>query len=265
LNSAEYRVGKTMPEHMVDGTDVELRRQTLRQIPRPESAPSAILFSALARLSGSGLVRLRRGRTLIAQGETVSFGFLMMSGMAMEAVLLPDGRRHVLDLLEAGDLCGVEPDGRARRSAQAATEARLLRFPLGGFRRLAHENREVAEAAAEAAGRRHARAERKLVAIGCLSAEQRTAQLLLWLAERAERDGGSAAGSVLLPLSRADMGDYLGVSGETVCRALSRLKALNLVRMPNAHRFSVPDRRRLSDFVCAGGEADRPTARPDAA
>jgi CRP-like cAMP-binding protein len=255
-----------MPDRMLDATKVAIRRQPQRQVQEPENTSSTILFSALARLSGAGLVRLRRGRTLISEGEAVSFGFLVMSGMAMEAVLLADGRRHVLDLLEPGDMCGVDRDDRARRTVQAVTENRLLRFPLGGFRRLLREDRAFAEATADHVSRRFARAERKLVAIGCLSAEQRTAQLLLWLAAHADRCGYAAQASAPLPLSRTDMGDYLGVSGETVCRALSRLKALDLVRMPNPHRFSIPDRDLLSTFICAGGERQHaPTSRCDAA
>lgn len=250
-----------MRGQMIEVGEIGQRRQAFREIARPDDT----LIVALSHLSGAGQVRLRRGRTLITEGETLQFGYLLLSGMAMEAVMLPDGRRHVLDFAEPGDLCGVDREQPARRTVQAVTELRLLRFPIGGFRRLLGERQGLAAAVAEIAARRYARAERKLVAIGCLNAEQRTAQLLLWLAERAEHGGAGARGSVLLPLNRADMGDYLGVSGETVCRALSRLKALGLVIMPNPHRFSLPDRRGLAEFVCASGAPELGPTRSDAA
>lgn len=250
-----------MGAQMIEVGEISQRGQAFREVARPEGA----LAVALSRLSGTGQLRLRRGRTLIAEGEALSFGFLLMSGMAMEAVMLPDGRRHVLDLLEPGDLCGVDREQPSRRTVQAATDLRLLRFPIGGFRRLLSEQQGLAAAAAEIATRRYARAERKLVAIGCLNAEQRTAQLLLWLAERADNCGAGGRGTVLLPLNRVDMGDYLGVSGETVCRALSRLKALGLVHMPNPHRFSLPNRRSVAEFICAGGPPEHRPARSHAA
>lgn len=228
---------------------------------RPENAGTGSprrLVALLGRLSGAGATRLGRGRVLAAQGDAPSFGYVLLEGLAIETTLLSDGRRHILDLLGPGAFCGVEAGPRLERSVEAITALALFRFPLGGFRRLLVEDRDVAEALAVERAGRLARAQRKLVALGCLNAEQRVAQFLLWAVERAARLGEAPGpdGAAPMPLGRAEIGEYLGLSAETVCRALSRLRALGLLEMPGAHRFAAPDPAALAAFV-----ADDPVAQ----
>jgi CRP-like cAMP-binding protein len=42
-----------------------------------------------------------------------------------------------------------------------------------------------------------------------------------------------------LPLSRQDIADYLGLTIETTCRALSELKRLNIISTPSRRRIVI--------------------------
>ncbi|MNL78994.1 Nitrogen fixation regulation protein FixK [compost metagenome] len=52
--------------------------------------------------------------------------------------------------------------------------------------------------------------------------------------------------TVALQMQRIDIGDYLGLTFETVSRALRVLKDRGLVRLPSADRVVVLDRERLA-------------------
>jgi hypothetical protein len=61
----------------------------------------------------------------------------------------------------------------------------------------------------------------------------------LTLAERLS--GGRQAGRIVLPMSRYDAADYLGLSVETVCRSLSELKRRNIIKLSGTRRITILD------------------------
>ena len=57
-----------------------------------------------------------------------------------------------------------------------------------------------------------------------------------------------ATGSrVELPMTRQEIADYLGLTVETICRALAALKDAGVIAIPSAHKIAVidPDTLRL--------------------
>jgi CRP/FNR family nitrogen fixation transcriptional regulator len=73
------------------------------------------------------------------------------------------------------------------------------------------------------------------------SAQERVATFLLEMAERV-----SARGTVELAMSRQDIGDYLGLSIETVSRTLSRLEKTATIEVCSSRRIMLRDQSALS-------------------
>jgi CRP/FNR family transcriptional regulator len=72
--------------------------------------------------------------------------------------------------------------------------------------------------------------------MGRKTAEQRVCHLLSQLADASEQNDAehsAAPGSIRLqvPLTRAEMGDYLGLSLETVCRTMTCLQRKRLIEI----------------------------------
>ena len=78
--------------------------------------------------------------------------------------------------------------------------------------------------------------------LGRQTAKERVASFLLLLAERSEAEEGEA---FEVPMSRQNIADYLGLTIETVCRALSDLKRTRLIAIPNVHQLVITDQADL--------------------
>ena len=75
------------------------------------------------------------------------------------------------------------------------------------------------------ATRRLAAAQEQLLLLGRKSALERLATFLIDLGKRQQKDRASLPRAVHLPMSRIEIADYLGLTKETVSRALAELKA----------------------------------------
>ena len=72
------------------------------------------------------------------------------------------------------------------------------------------------------------------------SAQQRVASFLLEMSERL-----ATTDTVELPMSRRDIGDYLGLTLETVSRTLAELVSAGQIRLATSRRVVLRDRRTL--------------------
>lgn len=88
------------------------------------------------------------------------------------------------------------------------------------------------------------RAQEHLLVLGRQNAVERLAAFLLDMAERQ----GSLR-HIDLPMARADIGDYLGLSIETVSRVFSRLRQKDVIRLSNLRTVEIVKRQALEDLA----------------
>jgi CRP/FNR family transcriptional regulator len=86
-----------------------------------------------------------------------------------------------------------------------------------------------------------------LVAIGQRSAIERVATFLLMLHGRARQEAGRE-GFVHLPMRRADIGDFLGLTIETVSRTFTKLRQLGVIEISHGTEIRITDAGRLGDI-----------------
>ncbi|WEX10732.1 helix-turn-helix domain-containing protein [Chelativorans sp. AA-79] len=158
-------------------------------------------------------------KEIYGQGERATALYQVEFGAVRIYRLLADGRRQISAFHVAGEVFGFEADGHHHFFAEAICNAavRIYRQPLD-----ADLAREILPIALKAL----VRAQEHLLVIGRQSAAERVAAFLLDLFER---QGGLP--QVELAMSRSDIGDYLGLTIETVSRVLSKFRAKGYVRL----------------------------------
>lgn len=167
------------------------------------------------------------GEEVYAQGERADQLFRVEFGAVRIYRLLADGRRQISAFHFPGEVFGFEADGVHHFFADAIVAT--------GLRPLAHSaGREPSREIMEFALRDLVRAQEHLLVVGRQNAAERIAA---FLKDMAERQGGLEQFD--LPMSRTDIGDYLGLTIETVSRVFSRLKAQGVIRLVNLRTVEI--------------------------
>ena len=100
--------------------------------------------------------------------------------------------------------------------------------------------------------------------LGRKSAQEKVASFLHLIAKRQPLIGcshaennpdGPNAARFDLPLTRADIADFLGLTIETVSRQLSNLKRKGTIKLLSGREVLVPDLRLLKSMAAGGDEA----------
>lgn len=198
-------------------------------------------------------IRLSAGQPLFHEGEETARVFTVTRGSLKLYKLLPDGRRQVTGFMGAGDFLGISANDEHPFTAEALEPSQLCAFPRSRFDEFTEENGEMERELYRLAAHELAAAQQQMVLLGRKTAAERLASFFLLLAERADRGGCEDVRFLDLPMSRSDIGDYLGLTKETVSRVLAELKKLRLVRLEALDRVEILDREGLREV--ADGEA----------
>jgi CRP/FNR family nitrogen fixation transcriptional regulator len=167
------------------------------------------------------------GSEIYAQGEKAGAFYQVEFGAVRVYRLLADGRRQISAFHLAGETFGFEADTTHHFFAEAinATGVRAFRFGAGAD--MSHQLLPLALKGLT-------RAQEHLLVLGRQNAIERVAAFLVDLAER---QGGLR--QVELPMSRMDIGDYLGLTIETVSRVFTRLKDKGVIRLLNLRSIEI--------------------------
>ena len=207
---------------------------TARTFQAPAKAPSDPLEPL-------GVVRsFQRDQEIYAEGEPANYCYRVITGAVRLVKLLEDGRRQVLEFLLPGDHIGFDLLSEHEFSAEAVSDTTLKCYSRRRVEALAEQNQGVARWLRAQTARDLRCAQTRIVSLGRKSATERIAGFLMEMSERTR-----GAGDVLnLPMARTDIADHLGLTVETVCRTLSRLKQTNMIAVTGA-KISISNRHQL--------------------
>lgn len=160
---------------------------------------------------------------------------LMVSGWACRPRIMADGRRQMLGLLVPGDMMGDRADRRplALNPVIALTPVRTI--GIGRLIAARHEQPDRYPAIARALLHFDQVEEAALldhvVRLGCQSALQRMAHLLLELHRRMAAIGFVHDGAYPMPVTQDTLGEFLGLSLVHVNRIVAQLRRTRLATM----------------------------------
>jgi len=183
--------------------------------------------------------------TIVDEGDNAASVYEILDGGVILFKLLADGRRQIIELLGVGDVFGFAAGQTFDVTAEALTPVRLAVF-----------DRKAAEADSEVRDRLFNRLRAQMCALhdhalllGRKSAQERVATYLLRLVPGYSGFGciGGTNGSVRvrLAMTRQEIGDYLGLTIETVSRAFSSLRRDGVIAYSKQDEVAVPNICRL--------------------
>jgi CRP/FNR family transcriptional regulator len=241
LSRAALRTEATAPRRGAAAAEIEQARQRLAdtlQLVQQAVQPQRRL--------------VRAGDVICQAGQPFEHLFLLNTGIAKMMSLSPDGREQVVGFKFRGDWLGFDGIAHGRYEGDVVAmdtgEVWVLRYD----ELLAACTRVPALLAVlhQAMSREISRDRDSLMSVCTLSSDARVADFLCFWAN-ALSSRGLRNDHITLRMTRADIGNYLGMTLETVSRALSRLARDGLICFADKSRreLQIPDLDALGDYV----------------
>ena len=181
-----------------------------------------------------------RDEEIYGEDEPADYVYQVVRGAVRSYKLLSDGRRQISAFHLPGDVFGLVSGSVHRLTAEAIVDTAVRLVKRRGLEQAATTDVNVARNlwTMTATDLRHA--EDHMLLLGRKTAIERVATFLLEMDHRL-----SVTGTMALPMCRRDIADYLGLTLETVSRALSQLHSEGVLDFSGARQIILRNRRKL--------------------
>ena len=213
--------------------------------PRPSILTAFGSDGALAARLASSWFEYKKDTEIYEEDEAAEYVYEVITGAVRSYKLLSDGRRQIGAFHLPGDIFGLENGSAHRFTAEAIVDTSVQLVRRFSLEAVAKQDAMVARNLLSMTTNKLRHAEDHMLLLGRKTALERVAAFLLEMDSRL-----AAAGVMLLPMARRDIADYLGVTLETVSRALSLLHSKGVLDfVGNRQRHIVLlDRTQLARF-----------------
>jgi len=174
--------------------------------------------------------KVARGETLFRAGDRFDSVYAVWSGFFKTVMSSTDGRVQVTGFQMGGELIGLDGIGTRRHEVDAVAleDSQVCVIAFEELEALSREVVSLQQTFHKVMSREIVRDQGVMLLLGSMIAEQRLAAFLLNLTHRLRARGFSAS-SVLLRMSREEIGSFLGLKVETVSRTFSKFQADGLL------------------------------------
>ena len=177
-----------------------------------------------ARVSSEQAAYLK-GTKIFGETEPADYIYQVIEGAVRSHKLLSDGRRQIGAFHLPGDIFGLENGDFHRFTAEAIADTTLRLVERESLERVAKTDPSMLRGLLTITTDNLQHVENRMLLLGRKNSQERVAAFLLEMNGRMTAPGGMA-----LPMGRCDIADYLGLTLETVSRALSEFKRKGYLR-----------------------------------
>jgi len=188
--------------------------------------------------------RFRAGSWIIEQRQPADRGFLLSTGYVLVMRLTAQGKRQVIAFLFPGDFFAFSAEPSYQYGALAISDVTACL--------LSHRQLDALLDSHKGAGNRVRRNMARLLdshaelvfTLGRKQALEKVAAFIWYLHYKHQKLGHTDK-DCPVPMTRGDIADFLGLTGESVSRAITALRAQGVIDLPEPHRIRVCDAARL--------------------
>ncbi|MEI9995574.1 MAG: cyclic nucleotide-binding domain-containing protein [Rhizomicrobium sp.] len=215
----------------------------------PPVAPTTLHEHLVLLRDAGARLKLSRNEMIFQEGDPAQHIYRIVSGTIRLCRHTPDGRRHIAEFALAGDLFGVLGGQQQAFTAEAVGDAVLVAYSRTQLDRVAECDARFRANVLSHLSTDLLSAQLHTFILGCQSAKERVASFIVRFAERT---GAIETGRLTLPMGRQDIADHLGLTIETVCRAITALKNDGVLLVPSVHELLL----RNVEVLCSLAEGD---------
>lgn len=199
-------------------------------------------------LNGIGRRRkLTAGEQLLWEGDEAVLVANVIEGVLKLSTQTADGKEQILGLVYPSDFLGRPFGETTPYGVEALTDAHICVFERKDFDRFTREHPRLEHKLLERTLSELDRTRRWMLLLGRMNAEQKVASFLLEMADRLGLRGVDGATTLILPLSRQQIADVLGLTIETVSRQLTKLRGEGLIELPSRREIVLRDSDKLEE------------------
>jgi CRP/FNR family transcriptional regulator len=176
--------------------------------------------------------RLKKGDLLYRVGDPFRALYAIRTGSTKTCEIAADGSVQITGFHLPGELLGVDAISTERHPCDviALENTELCELPFDRLEALARDLPGLQHQLFRLMSREILEEEAQLLMLGRMKAEERLAAFLLSISKRFQQLGASPV-DLRLPMSRQDLGDYLGLALETVSRLFSRFQEEGIINV----------------------------------
>ncbi len=198
--------------------------------------------------------RVPRGDVLFRTGDTFQSLHAVRTGFFKSCVSSEDGRDQVTGFHMAGELLGLDGIGSDRHTCDAVAleDSQVCVIPYHQLEELSREFPDLQRQFHKIMSREIVRDHGVMLLLGSMRAEERLAAFLLNLTQRLQTRGFSSH-SLILRMTREEIGSYLGLKLETVSRTFSKFQEDGVLEVRQRHIRVLDDaalKRLVSSSAC---------------
>ncbi|MDX2158373.1 MAG: helix-turn-helix domain-containing protein [Hyphomicrobiaceae bacterium] len=210
---------------------------------------------ALAERLAAGVAHTLEAREhLFCEGDQATHVYRVEVGHICIYRMMPDGRRQVVDFAYPGDVIGLGALGEHADSAQAMERTVVRGLPVATLKDLARFDSQLGIKLYEALSRELLAARELLFTVSQRTAAERVAAFLMALSRRNERRG-EKPDEIVLPMTRMDIADFLGLTIETVSRTFTRLRTDGVIDLEQCILVTIRNPGALQALAEGGPES----------
>ena len=190
------------------------------------------------------------GDELLGDADDITSYATIIRGVVKLVKILEDGRQQIVGLQFAPDLIGRLFSSESQLSAEAATEIEICRVPKPVLERMISQTPALEHKLMQQSLRELDEARNWMVTLGRKTAAEKVASFIHLIATHHDPQNQDEIREGIieftLPLTRADIADFLGLTLETVSRQISKLRLDGVIELVSSRVVRVKDIERLA-------------------
>lgn len=179
---------------------------------------------------------LQKGQALYSGGDTFKSVYALRSGAIKTSTMSKDGEQQITGFYLPGEILGL--DGLATNlhtnTAEALETAAVCEIPFNQLENLSTQLPNLQRRFFQLMSKEISQEQQLITLLSKKNSDERIAALLMSISTRNHHRGLSSK-DFHLPMSRSDIGNYLGLTIETVSRVMTRLHKQNVITLDKKH------------------------------